>query len=109
MAHDEARARFVAAQATGDSSALARALLGIVHADDDAAWLQARCMEIVTDGDLSLRRLAVTCLGHIARIHGVAGQEVVSLLTGLTHDPVLAGTAEDALSDVAIFVGPTAD
>ena len=100
----------MATQTTGDITARANALLGVVHADDDPAWLQARCTEIIASSDHpNDRRLAVVCLGHIARLHGVAGPEVVGLLAELTHDPVLGGTAEDALSDVRIFVGLSAD
>ncbi len=110
VAYDEARAHFIAAQASGDPMVRANALLEVVHADDDAAWLQARCLELITGSDhANDRRLAVLCLGHIARLHGVAGPEVVSLLTELTHDPTLGGTAEDALADVEIFVGFSED
>ncbi|MEU4874969.1 hypothetical protein [Streptomyces sp. NPDC021608] len=47
--------------------------------------------------------LAVTCVGHIARLHGAIDARLVTRVRDLLQDPVLGGRAEDALDDIASF------
>ncbi|WP_328481893.1 hypothetical protein OHS71_26830 [Streptomyces sp. NBC_00377] len=47
--------------------------------------------------------LAVTCAGHVARLHGAIDVRLVARVRDLLQDPVLGGRAEDAVDDIASF------
>ncbi|MFF8929093.1 hypothetical protein ACF1AO_17665 [Streptomyces longwoodensis] len=53
--------------------------------------------------DPQVTALAVTCVGHVARIHGDVAPDLVDRTRQLLPDPVLGGRAEDALDDVRSF------
>ncbi|WP_410576098.1 hypothetical protein [Amycolatopsis sp. lyj-108] len=68
-------------------------------------WLQAFLLECLNSSkDIQIRALAVTCVGHVARLHGEVSNELVSKLRELLKDPVLGGQVEDAFDDIASFV-----
>lgn len=59
----------------------------------------------LSHSDLDIRGLAVTCLGHIARIHKQLDREhVKNILTQLLHDKVISARVEDALGDIEMFL-----
>ncbi len=61
-------------------------------------------MEQLREGnDPQLRMLAVTCMGHLGRLHGTVSARLLAFLNGLLDDPVLGGTAEDAIGDIGDF------
>ena len=81
---------------------LSKALLEIYS---DYKWIQSKCVMFLTSNDLNVKRLAITCLGHVARIHKNLDKAVViPLLEKLRSDKYLGGTAEDALNDIEIFL-----
>jgi hypothetical protein len=81
------------------------ALLSLTYNEQDSNWTQDLLLGCVdSDRDLQIRALAVTCLGHVARLTGKIRADVVEKLRQLTSDPGLGGRAEDALDDVASFV-----
>ena len=90
----------------GNTEEKIAALLGLVLNDPDPVWLQELCIDIiVTTADLWLQRNAITCLGHIARIHGQIDEKVVRpLLLSLKKDSELAGFVEDTLGDLDVFL-----
>lgn len=100
------RADMLARIANGDQGEAADALLSLVNYDPERVWLEEILVGIVKDPDAGpLRSLAVTCLGHVARLHrAIDQQNVVPLLEQLTADPVLGGVAQEALDDVDVFV-----
>lgn len=52
----------------------------------------------------SVRGLAATCLGHVARIHEQIDHEKVwPALLRHRHDPLLHGQVDDALDDIDMF------
>jgi hypothetical protein len=54
--------------------------------------------------DADIRGLAVTCLGHLARIHGYIDREkVIPVLKLLLNDSEIVGRVEDALSDIKMY------
>lgn len=100
------RVDLAAARLSGDDQALARTLVGVVLHDDDWRWCQNQCLELSEHPSLDIRRVSLTCLGHIARIHGHLDLDlVVPKLNGLRSDPLLGGTADDALDDIALYLG----
>lgn len=96
------RAEVLAAIRSGDPQVANPALLELTCDDPDGEWVEPILLEHLAPGyDVQLRRLAATCLGHLARIHGkITRGTAVPALRALLPDPVLGGTAEDALDDI---------
>jgi hypothetical protein len=100
----EWRAEMLSALEGGDISQSTRALLSLTYNDPDRTWLEDLLLEQLREGnDPQLRSLAVTCMGHIGRLRGVVSARLVACLESLLDDPILGGTAEDALGDVRYF------
>ncbi|MDE5687611.1 MAG: hypothetical protein K2I18_03175, partial [Paramuribaculum sp.] len=60
---------------------------------------------IKSQRDIELRGLAITCLGHLARIHGkINHKNVLTALTSVIDNAELSGRAADAMSDIEMFV-----
>jgi hypothetical protein len=89
----------------GKISAVIGCLMYMTFNIDDASWVQERLLETIgTNADDEVRSLAVTCLGHMARLHGRIDKErVVPILAALLQDQTLSGRAQDALDDIEIF------
>ncbi|WP_262501767.1 hypothetical protein [Pseudomonas lundensis] len=85
---------------------LIEALMYAVFNIDEPRWIQEECHELIcSDKSLNVRGLAITCLGHIARIHGAIDKNItVPLLMKLSKDKDLSGRASDALDDIEQFV-----
>lgn len=110
MRHDEPqpmqKSEAQAAFASQDREQRALALLACALHEPDWRWVQAWCLRFTEDPDVVLRGLAVTCLGHLARIHRELDLELVMpVLERLRADPQLSGRVEDALDDISTFVG----
>ncbi|WP_123744205.1 hypothetical protein [Saccharothrix texasensis] len=99
------RAEMLAAVSTGDPQVANPALLELTYDDLDGEWVEPILLEhLAPRHDVRLRRLAATCLGHLARIHGkITRGTVVPALQALLSDRVLGGTAQDALDDIEQF------
>ncbi|WP_344875855.1 hypothetical protein [Allokutzneria multivorans] len=83
-----------------------RAMLAITNNDPDRIYVEDLLLECISaEFDPQLRALAVTCIGHVARIHRMVSRGVLGKLEELLSDPDLGGIAEDALDDVKSFVG----
>lgn len=99
------REELEATLAAGDDASSAQALVGLVFHDDDWRWCQNKCLELLGHHSPGLRRIAITCLGHVARIHGQMDVALVrSELQRLRDDPGARGAIEDAESDISIFI-----
>ena len=72
---------------------------------------QDLCVRLTRDEDEDVAGLAVTGLGHLARLHGELDLDVVlPVLHELRDTPgPLAGRAEDALDDIEGFLGRAHD
>ena len=91
--------------ASGVSRDMCMALLRLVYHDDDWQWIQDKCIELSGYPDIDVAGLAITCLGHLARIHRTLELEkVLPVLKELRANPELAGRVDDALSDIEIFM-----
>lgn len=87
-----------------DHGRAAEALLSLTYHAPDRRWLEARLLEVIDSNlDIQVRQLAVTCLGHAARIHGATSDAVSLKLQELRKNPQVAGLAEDALSDIGTY------
>lgn len=83
-----------------------RALLAMTFDDPDRERVEAVLFDCLSPAaDPQIRVLAVTCMGHVGRIHGAVSADVVRRLEELLDDPALGGVAEDALGDIAAFAG----
>jgi hypothetical protein len=84
----------------------ALALLRLTYHDDDWRWVQDLCLNFLNEGDINIQALAITCLGHLARIHGVIEfDKVIPQLEALLDHAELGGRASDALDDIRMFAG----
>jgi hypothetical protein len=102
MARQEAESAF----SSGSPEQIADALVRVAFNDPDWRWVQEKCLTFLDNPTSDVRRLAVTCLGHLARIHGEIDRErVLPLLNILRKDDEVSGTVEDTLEDIEAFTG----
>lgn len=89
-----------------DEQVIIETLMFIVFNIDNPQWIQEKCIALVySDKSLNVKELAITCIGHVARIHGAIDEKIViPLLIELTKDQDLSGRARDALDDIEQFV-----
>jgi hypothetical protein len=98
------RAEMLDALSSGDVSKSTRALLSLTYNDPDRLWVEGLLLEQLREGnDPQLRSLAITCMGHLGRIHGSVSARLVKCLEGLLGDSRLGGIAEDAIGDIRHF------
>ena len=72
--------------ASGVPDTICDALVRITYHDPDWRWVQEKCLELAGHADPQVAGLAVTCLGHLARIHRVLDLEkVLPTLRRLQH------------------------
>ena len=94
--------------ASQDPDRVARALVAAALHDPDWKWVQDWCLRFIDGSDQTVRRIAVTCLGHLARLHRTMDiDRVLPLLNDLRSDEVLAGRVDDALDDIHTFIPST--
>ncbi|WP_405990049.1 hypothetical protein [Streptomyces sp. NBC_00986] len=83
-----------------------RALLAMTFDDPDRERVETVLLNCLSpEADPQIRALAVTCMGHVGRIHKAVSADVVRRLEELLDDAVLGGVAEDALGDIGDFAG----
>jgi len=88
-----------------DPAAINQALLSITFHDPDWRWVQGHCLRLAHHPSSRVRSLAGLCFGHLARIHRELDLPLVlPVLHELTQHPDTRGQAEDALSDIGIFL-----
>ncbi len=92
---------------SGDTEAIVYGLLGAVEGVDDWRWVQDQCLRFVADPREDVARVAIICLGHLARIWGELDQKRVrESLKGVkaSASPRILGAIEDALGDIKMFL-----
>jgi len=100
ISRKEAEATLVA----GDPGEIATSLVRLAFHDPDWRWVLDKCLYFLKDEDLDVRKVAVTCLGHLARIHRRKEMSsLLPLLESIKNDDQLAGRAEDAIGDILQF------
>ena len=94
-----------AAFATENPDMICDALVRITYHDPDWRWVQEHCLAFTRHLHADIRGLAVTCLGHLARLHGILDTpRVLPVLESLRRDLDVAGRVEDALDDIHLFL-----
>lgn len=67
--------------------------------------MQDVCLRFVDSEEESVSCHALTCIGHVARIHGHLGENALAKIKSLLNDPVRGGHAQNAFDDCLHFVG----
>jgi hypothetical protein len=89
---------------SNDSTCINDALIRLTYHDSDWQWVQDQCLQLIHHSDPAVRGLAVSCLGHLARIHKtIDTAKVLPVLNSLLDNPELGGRAEDAIDDIEMF------
>lgn len=82
------------------------ALLRLTLHDSDSQWVQNICIKFSAHENVPVRRTAIQCLGHLARIHRKLDLSIVQpVLASLHGDPEIAGVVEDTLDDIEVYLG----
>ncbi|MEO7659498.1 MAG: hypothetical protein ABIV48_07775 [Pyrinomonadaceae bacterium] len=90
---------------SGVAERICDALVRVTFNDSDWRWVQERCLFLINSSDPEVRGLAVTCLGHLARIHkNLDLNKVLPILENLRSNADIGGKVEDALDDIETFV-----
>ncbi|OLR91249.1 hypothetical protein [Actinokineospora bangkokensis] len=92
---------------SGDSDLATKGLLRLVLHDPDGPWVE-RVIKECMHGDFGydVRLLAVTCVGHVARLRGgVTDESLVEDVRALRHDAnlELAEEAGHVLEEVELY------
>ena len=87
-----------------DSNRISEALVRLALWDSDWRWVQNQCLYWIQHGDTDVSGTALTCLGHLARIHGILDLgAVLPIIRHAIKREELTGRAEDALSDILTY------
>lgn len=80
------------------------ALLYLTFNIDDFDWVQDICIEMVDNKDEDISGLAITCIGHLAKIYSkIDRKKVLPVLSEKAKDNRFTGRVEDALDDIEMF------
>ena len=74
---------------------------------DDPNWIAKKCADLILNNqDKDIQGLAITCTGHVARMHKKIDHNLVTTaLQYASQDIYLAGRVEDALDDIELSTG----
>lgn len=98
---EPSRGELALALSTGEPERITRALLALAFADPDWQWVQDRCLELLVDNRIWVRRTAATCLGHLARIHHQLNvQKVMTALSKAAENPDDRAYVETAIEEI---------
>lgn len=81
------------------------ALLAVSYFEPDWRWVQDHCLAFLDSHDPEVCATAITCLGHLARIHRqINRRRVLSALQAKRRaTPILSGRIGDAIEDIQLF------
>lgn len=89
---------------SGDEKKITDCLLYITFNIDDFEWVQDILLQNIDHPNNDVSGLAITCLGHLARIHSKIDKEkVIPRLKLKAKNKKLSGRVEDALDDINMF------
>ena len=99
------RREAIAAFASEEPQRICDALIRLTYHDSDWRWVQEQCEYWATIPNLDIQGLAITCLGHLARIHRKLDTETaLPLLRDLANNPLVAPRVDDAVDDIEAFL-----
>jgi len=89
-----------------NTETVCNSLLEITFNDPDWQWKQDVLLNLLENNDnLDVKRLAITCLGHLARIHRQLDKnKVMPVLEKYLSNTELGGTVSDAFDDFEMFL-----
>jgi hypothetical protein len=91
---------------SADSVARMDALLSLALYDPDGGLAQDSCLALLDDPDLDVVATAILGLAHVARLHQALDLgRVLPELARLRSEAALLGRVEDAMDDIAVFIG----
>lgn len=81
-------------------------LLKITFNCDNWKWIQDICIDVINSNrEKNLCGLAVTCIGHLARIHGnIEKDKVYDFLNNQKENPYIKDRIDGAIDDINMFV-----
>lgn len=89
-----------------DAQKVCNALVGIAYNCQDWEWVERQCLEYTKHPNNDVRALAVTCLGHVVRIHRKLNLDrVLPRLKELESDDLISGRVEDVYDDIETYIG----
>ena len=90
--------------ASQDANRIVHALLGTAYHESDWEWVQDWCLRFLESTEPAVRNTAITCLGHLARIHKKINKaKVMGALRSHLKDAGCEGRIEDAIDDIEVF------
>lgn len=92
---------------SGNTAAISQTLVALALYDSDWKKVETYCLEFLEHPDAGVRRVAATCIGHLARIHHRLNLHLV--LPALYRHQVdqgeyVAGNVDNALSSIERFM-----
>lgn len=94
--------------AARDKDTVISGIMVMVFNVADVPWVSTQLRRLAEHENLEVASLALTCFGHLARLHGDVGElapEKTLLRAKAAAPSPLAGAANDALDDLEIFMG----
>ncbi|MFV0480921.1 MAG: hypothetical protein ACK5LP_02950 [Campylobacteraceae bacterium] len=89
---------------SSNKDAILKKLLYMTFHFQNYKWLYERCFELAKHKDIEVQKLAIVCIGHIARIHQkVDKQKVLAFFETIKYDENLKAEIENTLEDISIF------
>ena len=89
-----------------DPETVIETLLYIAYNIKDIQWAEQQLIKMANAQDADVSGLALTCLGHIARINGKISKETVIpflIDKANSENEIISSRAEDALDDINMF------
>jgi hypothetical protein len=92
--------------AAGSPVQICAALVDGVHSIADYEWLEVQCLKLLSSDNTDVQGVAITCIGHLARLHGKLNLHAVSTVLAKTFEekPELRGRIDDAIDDIRVFM-----
>ncbi|MCC6556933.1 MAG: hypothetical protein IT372_28605 [Polyangiaceae bacterium] len=89
----------------GSDDEIRETLVAISLNEADWTWVQEKCLHCSRHPNWSVRAVAATCFGHLARIHRTLElPKVLPRLMDLLDDPMTADYAQNALDDIRTYM-----
>ena len=89
----------------GNEAAIVEALLSLAYYEPNGRWVQEKCLAFAQRGQGDVRRIAIVCLGHLARVHRKLDLDrVAKVFNELRDDTSVLGEIENAVGDIRVFV-----
>ncbi|MEM6282741.1 MAG: hypothetical protein AAF787_11150 [Chloroflexota bacterium] len=90
-----------------DEADVRDALLRLTYHNTDREWVEVECIRLIEDMYTSdaTKQLAITCIGHLARIHRTLNKTtVMPVLARAAETPVFSGYVDNTMDDIYLFI-----